>query len=249
MFNLQKIRGKEIYTFTVEGEMTPQNVEAFYETLAKATVNGGQVQLLTVVQDFPKFQSFKTLSAAAKLKLNALKHLTKCAVLSDKDWVETLLPFGNFLTPDLPIRHFDLDQRAEALAWLERKEPARRATPSPMHVEHVLDTPILRFTLDGEITDAGVTELYRAVQQEGQRGNVRLLGTIKDVRGIENFSTLLNGIRADLASFKFADRCALVADQEWVEKLAQGVNYVTPGLELKTFEPTQQAQALAWLQE
>ena len=45
------------------------------------------------------------------------------------------------------------------------------------------------------------------------------------------------------------DRCAVLADQSWVKAISEIEGKLIPGLEIKGFDPDQEAQAEAWLAE
>ena len=43
------------------------------------------------------------------------------------------------------------------------------------------------------------------------------------------------------------DRCAVLADQQWVKTVSEIEGALIPGLEIKGFDPDQEAEAEAWL--
>jgi len=53
-----------------------------------------------------------------KSKQSFLKHLRKFALIADADWIGDLGDFIFFLTPNVDVEVFDLDEREEANAWV-----------------------------------------------------------------------------------------------------------------------------------
>ena len=47
-----------------------------------------------------------------------MKKFNRAAVLTDKTWVKKVSEFEGILFPGLEIKAFDIDQKAEAEAWL-----------------------------------------------------------------------------------------------------------------------------------
>ncbi|WPC06472.1 STAS/SEC14 domain-containing protein [Pseudomonas benzenivorans] len=45
------------------------------------------------------------------------------------------------------------------------------------------------------------------------------------------------------------DRVAVVADQQWLRKASEAEGILIPGLTIKAFDSTQEAEAQAWLQD
>lgn len=63
--------------------------------------------------------SFNALIEDLKFALPNLKRFSKKAVVSDIKWHEPLIKVGDKLFPSIEVRHYDQDQRAEALKWVQ----------------------------------------------------------------------------------------------------------------------------------
>jgi hypothetical protein len=50
--------------------------------------------------------------------LGLMKKFDRAAVLTDKTWLKKVSEFEGALFPGLEIKAFDIDQKAEAEAWL-----------------------------------------------------------------------------------------------------------------------------------
>lgn len=120
MFNLHKIKGTQVYAFTIEGKLTTSDLEEFHCLLKQTTKEHQKIKLLAEFKEFPGFESFKAFSKTFKLKLEAISKIEKYAVVSDAGWIKTFTPLGNLLTPQTPIKHFSRQQKNDAIAWLNK---------------------------------------------------------------------------------------------------------------------------------
>ena len=247
MITLKKLENNDVFVFDIEGKIDQACVDTFYALLAEKAAKHEKLRVLGIVREFPSFESFKAFSATAKLKAKALAGIGRYAVVSDKGWVETLLPMGNFLTPNIPVKYFPPQELPEAIAWLEADEEEPAPTVSNTRLERLPGANAYSFVIDGEIRESDVTSFYNTLRNAASLGKARLLVTFRDFDGFESFQTLLHGIRADFASLGNVEKYAVLADQQWLTALATATDFLTPGLELKTFGLAERPQALAWL--
>lgn len=150
MIHFEKIEGTDIYGFYIDGAIDQESVEDFYKLLELKSEEQQKIKLLGTINEFPSFKDFKAFSSTLKMKVKAISNISKCALLSDKDWVETVLPIGDFVTPGIPMKHFDLDEKAKAIAWLEKDESKTYSEEeylSKMDIKKIKGTNIYSFTL------------------------------------------------------------------------------------------------------
>lgn len=251
MITIDKIEGKDIYQFKVEENVTKEDAEKFYSFLKEGTQDGQKLRILGIVNDFPGLKDLKAFGATAKMKVKAIKGIQKYAVLSDRDWAETLLPVGNFLSPGIPMKHFDLDEKDEAIAWLENdryKAYSEEEYLSGMDIEHIKGTNIYSFKIDGEIDEAGMTALYSILKDKSGEGKINLLATFTDFDGFENFDSFVEGLKVDFAAFGNIGKYALVSEKKWIKTLAPVGNFLSPGIAMKAFDMKDMQKAIAWLE-
>ena len=100
--------------------------------------------------------------------------------------------------------------------------------------------------VDAETMKAGLDDLI--AQSEGVE-NGRMLYRIGDFRlptlgaiGIE-----LSRLPSLLSLIGRFDRCAVLADQDWIRAIGELKGNLMPGLEIRGFAPGQEADAEAWL--
>jgi hypothetical protein len=102
--------------------------------------------------------------------------------------------------------------------------------------------------LDAEAMKAGLDEL---ITQSEDVENGRMLYRIGGFRlptlgalGIE-----LSRLPSLLRLMGRFDRCAVLADQDWIRAIAELEGKLMPGFEIRGFEPDEEAAAEAWLAE
>jgi len=118
MIKLNKIEGTDIFEFSFQGDIDKQGIENFYELLEVKSKTHEKNKLLGIITEFPGFESFTAFTETLKMKVKAINNISKYAILSDKDWIEKLMPIGNFITPGMSIKHFDLSEKNKAIEWL-----------------------------------------------------------------------------------------------------------------------------------
>ena len=250
MLHLQKLPQKDIYSFTIEGELTEADMRRFYDLLAEKADGPGKLRVLGIINEFPRLKDFRALGETVKTKGKALQGIGKYAIISDQHWMEAVLPVGNFLTPGLPIKHFARGEREQALAWLE-SDADQKSAPEPTTMKltrEAADSPVFSTVIDGQITEAGLSELYQAINQQQEHTDLRLLVEVKNFDGFDHFGTLLDGIKGDLAMMSRVEKYALVSDKSWADKLGKVADFV-PGISMQVFDQTERTQAVAWLRE
>lgn len=119
MIEFKKMEDKDIYIFNIIGDIDEKGVHDFYELLSKKALEHKKIKVLGIINEMPGFESFKALSETVKMKFKAIKVIDRYAVLSDKHWIETILPIGNFFSPGVTVKHFSMNNKDEAVSWLE----------------------------------------------------------------------------------------------------------------------------------
>lgn len=119
MIAIEQIANKNIYVFQITDDIEKEGVEKFLSFLAAKAEKGEKMKMIGEVKSFTGFENFKAFAEAAEMKLKAASSISKYAVLSDKDWVQTVVPVADLITPNIPIKHFALNERDQAIEWLE----------------------------------------------------------------------------------------------------------------------------------
>ncbi|RFN60229.1 SpoIIAA family protein [Marixanthomonas ophiurae] len=250
MIKIKKIEGTDIFEFSIDGEIDKESVKDFYKLLELKAEQHQKMKLLGTINEFPSFKDFKAFSSTLKMKVKAIHNIGKYAIISDKEWIETLLPAGDFLTPGIPMKHFDLDEREEAITWL-RKDDVKTYSEdeylSKMNIENIKGTNIYSFTLDGKIDEGGMIALYNILKNKNRKGKISLLATYKDFDGFNSFKAFTEGLKVDFGAIGNIEKYAVVTDKKWAHKLVKIESKVLPGITMKGFALDEADKALEWL--
>jgi hypothetical protein len=250
MIQIEKVEDTNIYEFTINGPIDKESVEDFYKLLELKSEDHQKIRLLGTIKDFPSFKDFKAFSSTLKMKMKAISNIDKNAILSDKDWIETLLPIGNFLTPGIPMKCFDLDEREKALTWLkiqDIKTYSEEEYLTKLNIKNIEGTNIYSFTLDGKIDEGGMTAFYNILKDKSRVGKINLMAILKEVDGFDSFKAFTEGLKVDFAAIGNIEKYAIVTDKKWIQKLAEIESIIVPGITIKGFSLHDEEEALSWL--
>ncbi|THV56761.1 STAS/SEC14 domain-containing protein [Flagellimonas alvinocaridis] len=120
MITLEKLEQKDCYLFKITENIDEKSAEDFIDFLVEKAEKDEKIKLIGFIESFLGFESFKAFRNTMNLKLKAIKVIEKYAIVSDKDWIENLVPLADFLSPNLPMKQFDIDEYNEAVEWLAK---------------------------------------------------------------------------------------------------------------------------------
>jgi len=250
MINLKKIENYDIYSFEVSDDISEKEMHEFMELLeTKASDN--KIKLLGIFKEFPGFENFKAFNETMKLKSKALNTIEKYAILTDKSWVEALLPIGNMLTPNIPMKSFKLDERTEAIEWLDddlNNTVTAREHLTNMEIEKVPGTHIYRFVIDERVDEPGVEALYEIFENE-KKDEIRLMAVLKNFKSYSDINVLLSGIKADFSALNKITKYAILTDKKWVANIAEMEGKIFENIDVKAFPLDKEHEAMDWLKE
>ncbi|MEM1129272.1 MAG: STAS/SEC14 domain-containing protein [Pseudomonadota bacterium] len=106
-----------LLAFEIDGVLHKQDAEFIQEYLEQAQSDGRRVSLLVRATDYRGFDPTMMFGGSLwSMKLNALTHLHRYAVVGMPAWVQSMANLANPLSP-LKIAVFDLDEEDEARDW------------------------------------------------------------------------------------------------------------------------------------
>ncbi|THH40376.1 SpoIIAA family protein [Neolewinella litorea] len=107
---------------------------------------------------------------------------------------------------------------------------------------------MLGFTLDGEVDDEGMRKLLMAVEAKViTHGKLRLLGNIKNVSGFASYQSFWNTIKTKKELLDKVEKYAILTDHGWLSTLSEGIDWLAPHMEVKTFRLNEGEVAHQWL--
>jgi len=234
-----------IFGMTVKGTMSTEEIDHLFAVL-QAKVNAQpnrKIRMYARLVDFSGWDGFESFIHTMKGKMGAIGKIEKYAILTDYDWIEAIAKVGDFFTPGIDVKTFDLDELEKAIYWLKQgtKEETLALTE--------LDTgapDIVGFAIDGVLSKADYTLMnQRFEDQLRDIDHIRLYLEFVDLDGMT-----LQGIWEDFRiTFKFYGkiRKIVLAGDDDLVGAAKFSNFITPGITIKYYHPKDREEALDWL--
>jgi stage II sporulation SpoAA-like protein len=119
MIHFELLRDRNILIVTPQGPLEKADFERLASEIDPIIASQGKLAgIMISIQSFPGWQSFEALVSHLKFIANHQRNIDRIAVVTDSGFLK-LMPHiaGLFVHPKL--KHFDLAQKDQALAWLE----------------------------------------------------------------------------------------------------------------------------------
>ena len=119
MFNVSKPSENRI-DVEIDGKLDAETMaRALDELLAQSeNISGGRMLYTISNFEFPSLAAIGVDLARVPKLFGLIGRFEKCAVLADASWIRAAATFKGALFPGLAIKAFEVDQGAEAEAWL-----------------------------------------------------------------------------------------------------------------------------------
>ena len=118
MINYELRRDEGILIITPEGPLSAADFETLgQEVDAYIVENGALMGFMIYVETFPGWEDFAGLISHLKFVKNNHQEFSKVAAVTDSK-ILSIMPHivGHFIAAE--VKHFDYDQKGEALSWL-----------------------------------------------------------------------------------------------------------------------------------
>ena len=97
------------------GNLTAEDYRDVLVPIIRRTAHAGDVRMVIVIRDFEGV-SGGGLWEDAKMGAGHMGNWKRTAVVTDVEWIVTMLSIFGWLTPG-EVKHFPLDQRDAAISW------------------------------------------------------------------------------------------------------------------------------------
>lgn len=109
----------KIIGYEIDGTMTREDVHKIVEPLEKAFKSNNKIDLFVRMRNYAGFDpTILTESSFMSMKLSAINHIRRYAVVGAKDWMKNAAGFFASMLP-IEMKFFDASQEKEAWAWLK----------------------------------------------------------------------------------------------------------------------------------
>lgn len=117
-FSRIETRRDDVFAFEIDGHISMSEIDEIYKTLDEGYKKFDRIDLLVRMGRYDGFEWNALFSQTTYLgKLHALKHLRRYALVGGPAWFATAIKFFNPLFR-VDIRHFELDEEADAWNWI-----------------------------------------------------------------------------------------------------------------------------------
>ena len=235
----------DVIAMKISGKLSAAEFEALVERVESALEARDKTHMYMEVDDFSGFDlsAFARYLPRGLAMLGKLDRFGRIAVVAEQGWIRWWTRIESALLPGISYELFTMDQRDQALAWVE----GRRDQPHEPSIKIIeTDNPeVLAFELNGRIrTDEAeaIGEYFNDAFDLGRP--VRILGRIRHVEGAQP-GAFLNPeyLQMKLRALRGVERYALVGGPAW---LRAWIALVDPIVKMEVRHFTAEEEALAW---
>ena len=104
----------------LQGKITTEDMQEILDEFVSASkeIEHGKILYIIYSLDFPSIDAIMVKLSRLPELFRLLKRFDRMAILTNKTWLQKIAEFEGFLIPGLEIKAFNLDEKAEAEAWL-----------------------------------------------------------------------------------------------------------------------------------
>lgn len=239
---------EDVIALRITGKLTRDELEAITARVEKSLAENGKTHIFVEVEDYSGFElsALPDYLPRAMHMLGQRERFGRIAVVSDIAWVRWATRLESALLPGISYETYAMDEREQALAWVEGRSPFPHGQALTL-IE--TDRPdAFGFELDGRIGAEEMHELVARIDELMTRrpGPVRVLGIFR------HFSMpALAGIDGDYVRMKLealhrVERYAFVGGPPW---LSAWILAMAPllKLEIRHFPADKEREAWRWL--
>ncbi|MEM8843815.1 MAG: STAS/SEC14 domain-containing protein [Pseudomonadota bacterium] len=250
MLTVEIDKSKGIAILSPDGALTSGDFENVSNTIDLYIEESGQLNGIVIhSKSFPGWDSFAALCSHLKFVKEHHKSLSNIAVVTDSrigNFAESIA--GHFINSTVklfPYSHLD-----EAKEWASNTSSCDSENLSGIFNVTVCGENRLDIELTGKLS----AEDMKVALDEllGKSENVkqgRMLYTITnfDFPSFGAIGVELSRLPELIRMIKKYDRCAVLANENWIKNISELEGFLFPGLEIKAFNLNEKEIAEAWL--
>ena len=240
----------DVVALRLSGIVTEDDIKAI-ELLFTEKLKGDRRFGLFV--DMSEMQDMTSKAIAEDLRfemgmIGKFARFPKMAVVSDKQWVASLMKFFNPLIPAVDAKVFATDAREEAMAFAsDLPAPVEPPAPAITMIE-TGDPKLIAYQIDGSLTKQDAAAVTQVLTEAFEKhGKVDLFVRMKAFSGFDPAILVQRSlISMKLAALEHIRRYAVVGAKDWMENVI-GVFQPMTSVDIRTFDADQEDEAWAWL--
>jgi len=174
--------------------------------------------------------------------LGKLKRFGRIAIVTDQAWLRAAARIESALLPNISYETFGLSERAQALAWVEGREP--RPHGPGIRVVETGRPGTWAFEIDGKLTRHDLEAVAERFTSEAPS---RVLGKIVRFGGTEIGGLVDDDfVRMKLAALSSVERYALVGGPDWLASWVSLIDGLAKA-DIRHFPLEEEAAAREWI--
>lgn len=242
---------KPLFRITITGDITRDEVRAFYDRFKPALDDADRVGLVV------DMTGFGDISAGAMLEdvieefglLDDLSKMPRAALVTGNRTLAGMVRYLNPIIPKMEARAFAPSEIKEAEDWA-RDLPEPKTRKPGLSVIDTGHPDVLAFELDGYMDDDDMDVVVKPFRDRiDQGGKFNALARMKRFAGFDPeilFDRALLGMKWD--AIRALHRYAIVTDQQWVRPFT-GIARLVSNVEIRIFPMAEEAAAWEWVKE
>ncbi|MBO1530562.1 STAS/SEC14 domain-containing protein [Psychrobacter sp. F1192] len=242
-----------VIAFTVDEALSAEGIQEYRSIFDEKRQQYEQIGIYVEFLELADINA-STLLEGIKADIELWRHidqLSRCAVVSDKKWPQTLVAIIQRIAPKLEIQVFATSQSAEALQWAAAIPEKPEAKHAAIHFLPTNKANVLAFEIDGTMSADEMPEVIDSLERFfADHEKVRLLNRMTHFAGFD--PTILiqrQGLLSmKLAAIKKVERYAIVGAPNWMGKLIHAMQPLFPHMQMQTFATDREEEALQWLE-
>lgn len=234
--------------FTLDGEVDEEGMRRLLMAVEAKVITHGRLRLLGNIKNVGGFPSYQAFWNTFRAKKELWDKIEKYAILTDHGWLSTLSEGVDYLTKNMEVRTFRLDEGETAHQWLKQdKAPEEPLISEAIKEIDLADDRLLGIAIIGKLNKADYDRLNVLIEEKVRHyGQAKLLLEVVNIEGL-TVRALWEDLKASLKLYSNIERIAIIGDQSWLKTSVKISDLLTPGLEMAAFSSTDHRRAVAWL--
>lgn len=241
-----------VIALSLEGKLTGDDIQQYRNTFERKLQEHAHLGVyfdLTKLSDMSENAFIEGAKADMEL-FSHVSQLGRCALVSGKEWPQTIASFAQQLFPALNIKVFPPEQAEEALKWAADSNGTTVSKRSSIRFMQTTKNNVLAFEIDGVMSSEEMPAVVKKLEDflAGQ-SKVRLLNRVKHFGGFDPSILMQSGLFSmKLSAMEKVERYAIVGAPGWMRKIIDSMNPFFPDIDMRTFPEDREDEAWAWLE-
>ena len=108
---------------------------------------------------------------------------------------------------------------------------------------------IIGFEINGKLVETEIEALFAEMEfKANQFEKIRLYARVIEIDGWDTLKSFFNTMRQKFRLIGKIEKYAILTDKLWLKNVSKFSDFLTPGIDIRTFDLAEEAKAISWLQ-